>query len=187
MPLRTLTLNVHVAERSINRRHHIAHWLSRRKDAEIKTGVQGHIRTWWNYGPPISTDDSFQGTYELELTIDRRTCSIYLRQPVLWIQTLPYCPHAIHLCVVQMECRIAGAGVGVLRYGANDKVAAGMRPVEALEIVAEAAEVVTAIEEPRNGCGFCLVGPIEGDVPREAARVVVETVGAVSGLEGDRA
>ncbi len=41
------TLNVHVAEGPINRRHHITHWLLRCKDAEIEVGIQCHVRTGW--------------------------------------------------------------------------------------------------------------------------------------------
>jgi len=47
MTLDQPALNVHVAERSINRRDQIVDWLLRCKDAEIDTGVQCHVWTWW--------------------------------------------------------------------------------------------------------------------------------------------
>jgi len=78
---------------------------------------------------------------------------------MLCIQILPCGPHAINLCMVEIEGRIAGAGIGVYVQTANGEVPAGMNTIDCFEISIEAAEVSAAIDEIDDICGFSLIAP----------------------------
>ena len=105
------------------------------------------------------------GIRKAKLTIERRTCPIYLARAVLCIHVLPYRPYAINLCMVQIERRITGAGKGVHVYTAHDEVPSGMDTIVCLEISTEAAKVITAIDETGHVCRLGVLAPDWGDVP----------------------
>jgi len=87
--------------------------------------------------------------------------------------------------MVEIEGRIAGAGIGVYVQTANGEVPAGMNTIECFEISIEAAEVSTAIDEIDDICGFSLIAPDKGEVARQATRVIGEAIVGIDGREGD--
>ncbi len=90
--------------------------------------------------------------------------------------------------MVQVEDWIAGADVGVVsRIATDGEVSAGMNAGNGLEEAVKASDVGAAGDESRHVRRLRLIAPDEGEVARQAARVVAKAAVAADGRVGERA